>query len=79
VRWRGRLMSEPEIDEAKFQEVQRVVKVSALRGTPLDEDRCGTCYYYLEPSAPLAFCRHEKLQILVSDNWWCHFWEMAED
>jgi hypothetical protein len=72
-------MTEPQIDEARFQEAQRVAKVSALRGAPLDDDRCGNCFYYLEHDAPLAFCWHEKLQILVGADWWCHYWEMTEE
>jgi hypothetical protein len=70
---------EPTVDEAKFQSAQRVVKVAALRGAPLDGDSCATCLYYLEPDAELAYCWHEKLQVNVGANWWCHFWEMTED
>lgn len=72
-------MTEPEVDEARFQAAQRVAKVSALRGAPSDGDRCGTCYYYLEPDADLSFCWHEKLHILVGAQWWCHYWEMTEE
>ena len=72
-------MTEPTVDEARFNEAQRVRKLTALRGTPLDEDSCGTCYYDLEPGADLAFCWHEKLQILVGSHWWCQHWEMTTD
>jgi hypothetical protein len=72
-------VTEPAVDEAKYQAAQRVAKVSALRGTPLDDDRCATCFYYLERAAPLSFCWHEKLQILVGADWWCHYWEMPEE
>jgi hypothetical protein len=72
-------MPEPEVDEERFADSQRVVARAALRGKPLDDDRCGSCYYYLEPDDDLAFCWHEKVQILVGTNWWCHFWEMRED
>jgi hypothetical protein len=72
-------VTEPAVDEEKFKESQRVAKVSALRGTPLDDDRCANCYYYLEPDAALSFCWHEKLQILVGADWWCHYWEMTEE
>jgi hypothetical protein len=72
-------MTEPEVDEAKFQAAQRVAKVSALRATPLDGDRCGTCFYYLEHDSELSFCWHEKLHILVGAEWWCHYWEMIEE
>jgi hypothetical protein len=71
-------VTEPGVDEARFADAQRVVKVAALRGEPLDDDRCDSCFYYLEPGSPLAFCWHEKLQILVGHEWWCHFWEMRE-
>jgi hypothetical protein len=72
-------MTEPAVDEARFNEAQRIRKLTALRGTPLDGDSCGTCYYYLEPGAHLAFCWHEKLQILVASQWWCQHWEMTAD
>jgi hypothetical protein len=71
-------MSEPEVDEAKFQQAQRALKISALQTEPSDGDRCGTCLYFLEPDSPLAFCWHEKLQILVGEDWWCHYWEMTD-
>ena len=71
-------MSELNVDEARFADAQRVVKVAALRGTPMEGDSCGSCFYYVEPGADLAFCAHEKLQILVGASWWCHFWEMTE-
>jgi len=70
---------EPSVDEAKFAQAQRVVKVAALRGSPLDDDSCSSCLYFLEPGNEFAFCWHEKLQVLVGANWWCHFWEMTED
>jgi len=71
-------MSEPEVDEARFQQAQRALKISALQAAPSDGDHCGTCFYYLEPDSELAFCSHEKLQILVGFDWWCHYWEMAD-
>jgi hypothetical protein len=72
-------VTEPQVDEARFAAAQRLVKVAALRGTPLEGDRCATCYYYLEPDERLAFCWHEKLQVLVGADWWCHYWEMSDD
>ena len=71
-------MSDPVVDEVRFADFQRVVKVAALRGTALEGDSCRGCYYYLERGADLSFCWHEKVQILVGSNWWCHFWEMTE-
>jgi hypothetical protein len=69
---------EPAVDEAAFAATQRLIRVTALRGTPLDDDSCSNCRYFLEPGEPLAFCWHEKFQILVSAQWWCHHWEMPE-
>lgn len=71
------MSAEPEIDEAAFQAVQRKIKVTALRGAPVDGDECSTCLYYLDPSAPLAFCWHSKLQMIVGAQWWCQHWEMT--
>jgi hypothetical protein len=72
-------VTEPEVDEARFADAQRVVKVAALRGEPLDGDSCNNCFYYLEPDSQFAFCWQEKLQMLVGREWWCHFWEMRDD
>lgn len=72
-------MNDPQVDEVRFGEAQRVVKVAALRGTPMDDDRCANCFYYLDPTEPLAFCWHEKLQMLVGSEWWCHYWETRDD
>ena len=72
-------MSEPEVDEARFADAQRTIKVAALRGTPMEGDSCANCYYYLEPGESLAFCWQEKLQILVGAEWWCHYWEAVDD
>jgi hypothetical protein len=70
---------EPIVDEARFGAVQRVIKVTALRGTPVDGDSCANCCYYLEPGEPLAFCWQEKFQMLVGANWWCQHWEMIAE
>jgi hypothetical protein len=73
-------MTEPVVvDEARLAEFQRVARLAALRGTPLEGDSCGTCYYYLEPGAEFAFCWHEKVQILVGSQWWCHYWELTDN
>jgi hypothetical protein len=71
-------VTEPEVDEARFQQAQRARKISALQASPSDGDCCGNCLYFLEPDGELSFCWHEKLQILVGANWWCHYWEMAD-
>lgn len=71
-------MTEPVVDEIRFAAAQRVVKLAALRGSPLDGDRCATCLYFLDPDAELAFCWHEKLHVVVGADWWCHYWEMPD-
>ena len=71
------MSDEPEVDEAAFNAAQRVTRLIALRGTPLEGDSCGSCHYYLEPGEPMAFCWHKKVNLLVSDGWWCQHWELA--
>lgn len=72
-------MIEPEVDEARFAEVQRLIKITALRPTPIEDDRCVNCMYYLDPSEGLAYCWHEKLGILVDADWWCHYFETRDE
>jgi hypothetical protein len=72
-------VTEPEVDEQKFAAVQRLIRVAALRGTPMEGDSCANCRYFLEPGEPMAFCWQEKVQGLVGAEWWCHFWEMTDD
>jgi hypothetical protein len=71
-------VTEPEVDEARFRQAQRALKISALQASPSDGDCCGNCFYFLEPGSDLSFCWHEKLQTLVGADWWCHYWEMAD-
>jgi hypothetical protein len=66
---------EPIVDDEKFAVTQRLIRLTALRGEPLDGDSCSTCLYYLEPGEAMAYCWHEKLQTLVGKDWWCHYWE----
>ena len=73
------MTDEPDVDEEAFAATQRLVKLTALRGTPVEGDSCANCYYYLEPDEPMAFCWQEKFQMLVAADWWCHHWEMADD
>jgi hypothetical protein len=70
---------EPTVDEAAFNAAQKLIRATALRGTPLEGDSCSNCLYYLDAAEPLAFCWHEKFQRLVSHEWWCQFWAMRED
>ena len=72
-------MTEPVVDETRFADAQRVMKIAALRGSPLDDDHCRNCLYYLEPESHLSFCWQEKVQILVGADWWCHYWEMPDE
>lgn len=72
-------MIEPEVDEARFGEVQRLIRITALRPSPIEDDRCGNCLYYLNPGDGLAYCWHEKLGILVGESWWCHYFETRGD
>jgi hypothetical protein len=67
------------VDEERFAACQRLIKLTALRGTPLEGDSCGNCCYFVAPPDPMGFCRHERLQCLVGSDWWCQHWEMSEE
>jgi cytochrome P450 len=69
----------PRIDEARFQDVQRVISEAALTGRPTMGQRCSGCHFYLESADPMAFCWHERVQLLVGEDWWCHFWAERDD
>ena len=49
--------------------------VFVLRGHPSGEEQCENCLYYLENTAEISYCWHQKLRILVGANWWCQWWE----
>ena len=42
------------VDEEAFAATQRLIRVSALRGEPVEGDSCANCYYFLEPGEPLG-------------------------
>jgi len=72
-------VEDAEVDEAAFAASSKLIRIAALRGSPVEGDSCANCYYYLEPGEDLAFCWQEKLQTLVGASWWCHFWEMTDE
>ena len=42
-------------------------------------EQCDNCRYYLEPTASISYCWHQKLRILVGATWWCQWWEKIEE
>jgi hypothetical protein len=70
---------EPNVDEVAFRATQKLIRLTALRGTPVEGDGCANCYYYLEPGEPMSFCWQEKFQLLVASTWWCQHWEVTPD
>jgi len=67
------------VDEERFAAASKLIKVAALRGSPVDDGCCQNCLYYLDPSEEISFCWQEKFQTLVGATWWCHFWEMTDE
>ena len=72
-------MEDAVVDEERFAAAQKLIKVAALRGSPVDDGCCANCFYYLEPESELSYCWHEQFQTLVGANWWCHYWEMNDE
>lgn len=64
-----------EIDERLSMELRILASNAVLKGTPSGEERCDNCRYYLEPTASISYCWHQKLRILVGATWWCQWWE----
>ena len=68
-----------EIDEKLSMELRILSSNAVLRGHPSGDERCGNCRYYLEPTADLSYCWHQKLRILVGADWWCQWWDKDPD
>lgn len=64
-----------EIDEKLSMELRVLSSNAVLKGKPSGDERCDNCLYYLEPTADLSYCWHQKLRILVGADWWCQWWE----
>jgi hypothetical protein len=65
-----------EIDERLSIELRHLAENAVLKAHPYNEtERCGTCRFYLEPTAQLSYCWHQKLRILVGADWWCQWWD----
>jgi hypothetical protein len=64
-----------EVDEQNALLLQHLIEDSILRGKPNGDERCRNCLYYLNPDEGLAYCWHQKLRILVGEDWWCQWWE----
>jgi hypothetical protein len=64
-----------EIDETISMELRILSSNAGLKGRPSGDERCDNCRYYLEPTADLSYCWHQKLRILVGSTCWCQWWE----
>jgi hypothetical protein len=68
-----------EIDEKVSMELRILSSNAGLKGRPSDDERCDNCRYYLEPTADISYCWHQKLRILVGAGWWCQWWDADPD
>ncbi len=65
-----------EIDEKLSIELRHLADNAVLKAHPYnDKERCDTCRFYLEPTAEISYCWHQKLRILVGAQWWCQWWD----
>jgi hypothetical protein len=64
-----------EIDETLSIELRHLADNAVLRAQPQGDEKCLNCRYYLEPTADISYCWHQKLRILVGGEWWCQWWE----
>lgn len=68
-----------EIDEKNWMLLQQMMERAVLKGQPYGDERCGNCLYYLDPDALISYCWHQQIRILVGADWWCQWWEPAEE
>lgn len=66
-----------EIDEKVSMELRILSTDAHLKGRATGGGRCDNCLYYLEPTADISYCWHQKLRILVGADWWCQWWDGA--
>lgn len=64
-----------EIDEKLSMELRILSDNAVLKGHPNGEEKCENCRYYLENTADISYCWHQKLRILVGAEWWCQWWD----
>ena len=79
------MSSTPEplaLDEPAAAEAARLSAVereAVLRPAVYSGQDCSTCTFYLEEAAPLSFCWHPRVQVLVDRGWWCQWWEERDE
>jgi hypothetical protein len=76
------VIAEPEpeeIDEKISMELRILSTDAHLKGQATGDERCDNCRYYLEPTADISYCWHQKLRILVGADWWCQWWDGDAD
>ena len=75
------VMTQPEpqeIDEQVSMALRILSSDAHLKGRATGAERCDNCQYYLEPTADISYCWHQKLRILVGADWWCQWWDGDE-
>jgi hypothetical protein len=63
------------VDEENASKLQRLVDDATLKAHPYAEERCRNCLYYLDTDSDFSYCWQPKVRILVSQDWWCQWWE----
>ena len=67
------------VDEELAAKFGHLVEDAILRARPYQDEKCGTCLYYLDTDKDIAYCWHPKLRIPVGAQWWCQWWEEIAD
>jgi hypothetical protein len=67
-----------EIDEQNAEKLSHLVADALLKPKPFQGEKCHTCLYYLDTDSDISYCWHPEIRILVSDEWWCQWWEAIE-
>ena len=70
--------SRAETMERENQEFQAIQREAQLKGSPVGDQRCDNCRFYVAPWREMGYCNHPKLELLVGADWWCQWWEATE-
>ena len=69
-----------EIDEQNWLQLADLMHRAVLKGHPYEgNEKCANCLYYLNADDDISYCWHQQLRILVGADWWCQWWETAEE
>lgn len=75
------MAADPDIDPEREREGMMLMHRkddAILQAQPSDGERCKECKWYLGFD-DIAYCWHQKIRMLVGQDWWCQWFETEEE